>query len=406
MKTYQEAIDWLFEQFPAYQKVGVSAYKPDLDNILSLCAQLQIDFHSLKCIHVAGTNGKGSTSNMLASIFTQKGFRTGLFTSPHITDFRERIRVNGIEIPEQQVVDFCLEIQQLKLEVAPSFFEITWALALRYFLAENCDYCIIETGLGGRLDATNILSPILSIITNIGLDHVAILGDSLEKIAFEKAGIIKSKTPVVIGETLPESKAVFLEKAKQMQAPIFWAEASKFNVPFHFPENSYQWINERTVRTAIEVLDLNFTEEDIRLGIQNLHENTGFRGRFEILQTSPLTVLDVAHNVDGIRQVLKTILPMNQGNMHIVYGTSSDKDLTQIISLFPSDAQFYLTPFTNERSAKLEDLKQISHQLQLQSQFFTHVKEAYTAAQHAANKKDTILITGSFFLISDFFEKN
>lgn len=406
MKTYQEAIDWLFEQFPAYQKVGVSAYKPDLDNILSLCAQLQIDFHSLKCIHVAGTNGKGSTSNMLASIFTQKGFRTGLFTSPHITDFRERIRVNGIEIPEQQVVDFCLEIQQLKLEVAPSFFEITWALALRYFLAENCDYCIIETGLGGRLDATNILSPILSIITNIGLDHIAILGDSLEKIAFEKAGIIKSKTPVVIGETLPESKAVFLEKAKQMQAPIFWAEASKFNVQFHFPENSYQWINERTVRTAIEVLDLNFTEEDIRLGIQNLHENTGFRGRFEILQTSPLTVLDVAHNVDGIRQVLKTILPMNQGNMHIVYGTSSDKDLTQIISLFPSDAQFYLTPFTNERSAKLEDLKQIAHQLQLQSQFFTHVKEAYTAAQHAANKKDTILITGSFFLISDFFEKN
>lgn len=406
MKTYQEAIDWLFEQFPAYQKVGVSAYKPDLDNILSLCAQLQIDFHSLKCIHVAGTNGKGSTSNMLASIFTQKGYRTGLFTSPHITDFRERIRVNGIEIPEQHVVDFCLEIQQMKLEVAPSFFEITWALALRYFLAENCDYCIIETGLGGRLDATNILSPILSIITNIGLDHVAILGNSLAKIAFEKAGIIKSKTPVVIGETLPESKPVFLEKAKYMQAPIFWAEKSKWNVEFQFPENSYQWINERTVRTAIEVLDLNFTDEDIRLGIQNLHQNTGFRGRFEILHTSPLTVLDVAHNLDGIRQVLKTILPMNQGNMHIVYGTSSDKDLEQIISIFPSDAQFYFTPFTNERSAKLENLKQISHQLQLQAQFFTHVKEAYSAAQHAANKKDTILITGSFFLISDFFEKN
>lgn len=406
MKTYQEAIDWLFEQFPAYQKVGVSAYKPDLDNILSLCAQLQIDFHSLKCIHVAGTNGKGSTSNMLASIFTQKGYRTGLFTSPHITDFRERIRVNGIEIPEQHVVDFCLEIQQMKLEVAPSFFEITWALALRYFLAENCDYCIIETGLGGRLDATNILSPILSIITNIGLDHVAILGNSLAKIAFEKAGIIKSKTPVVIGETLPESKPVFLEKAKYMQAPIFWAEKSKWNVEFQFPENSYQWINERTVRTALEVLDLNFTDEDIRLGIQNLQQNTGFRGRFEILHTSPLTVLDVAHNLDGIRQVLKTILPMNQGKMHIVYGTSSDKDLEQIISIFPSDAQFYFTPFTNERSAKLENLKQISHQLQLQTQFFTHVKEAYSAAQHAANKKDTILITGSFFLISDFFEKN
>lgn len=340
---------------------------------------------------------------MLASIFTQKGYRTGLFTSPHISDFRERIRVNGIEIPEQHVIDFCLEIQGLKLEVAPSFFEITWALALRYFLGQDCDYCIIETGLGGRLDATNILSPILSIITNIGLDHVTILGDSLEKIAFEKAGIIKSKTPVVIGETLPESKPVFLLKAKHMQAPIFWAEASKWDVEFHFPENSYQWINERTVRTAIEVLNLNFTEADIRSGIQHLHQNTGFRGRFEITQTSPLTVLDVAHNVDGIRQVLKTMLPMNQGNLHIIYGTSADKDLAQIISLFPSNAQFYLTPFTNERSAKLEDLKQIAHLLQLQAHFFTHVKEAYTAAQLTANKKDTILITGSFFLISDFF---
>lgn len=405
MKTYQEAIDWLFEQFPAYQKVGISAYKPDLDNIISLCKQLKIDFNTLKCIHVAGTNGKGSTSNMLASIFTQKGYRTGLFTSPHISDFRERIRIGGIQISEQHVIDFCSEIQQLKLEVAPSFFEITWALALRYFITEKCDYCIIETGLGGRLDATNILSPILSVITNIGLDHVAILGDSLEKIAFEKAGIIKFKTPVVIGESLPETKRIFQVSAAANQAPLFWAEDLPIEVPFHFPKNSYQWINERTVRTAIRALNLNFSDADIAEGLLHVNKNTGFRGRFEILETSPLTVLDVAHNVDGIRQVLKTIEPLNHGKLHVIYGTSADKDLAQIIALFPSDSQFYFTPFSNERSAKIENLKQIADQLKLKSLYFDNVHDAFSEAQHSANKKDTILITGSFFLISDFFEK-
>lgn len=405
MKTYQEAIDWLFEQFPAYQKVGISAYKPDLDNIISLCKQLKIDFNTLKCIHVAGTNGKGSTSNMLASIFTQKGYRTGLFTSPHISDFRERIRIGGIQISEQHVIDFCSEIQQLKLEVAPSFFEITWALALRYFITEKCDYCIIETGLGGRLDATNILSPILSVITNIGLDHVAILGDSLEKIAFEKAGIIKFKTPVVIGESLPETKRIFQVSAAANEAPLFWAEDLPIEVPFHFPKNSYQWINERTVRTAIRALNLNFSDADIAEGLLHVNKNTGFRGRFEILETSPLTVLDVAHNVDGIRQVLKTIEPLNHGKLHVIYGTSADKDLAQIIALFPSDSQFYFTPFSNERSAKIENLKQIADQLKLKSLYFDNVHDAFSEAQHSANKKDTILITGSFFLISDFFEK-
>lgn len=403
MKTYQEAIDWLFEQFPAYQKVGVRAYKPDLDNILSLCSQLDIDYNSLKCIHVAGTNGKGSTSNMLASIFTQKGYKTGLFTSPHIRDFRERIRINGIEISEQHVIDFCNEIQRLELDVAPSFFEITWALALRHFLTENCDYCIVETGLGGRLDATNILSPILSIITNIGLDHVAILGDTLEKIAIEKAGIIKLNTPVVIGETLPETKNVFQARAHNLNAPLFWAEETHLDRPFHFPTESYQWINERTVRTAIHALNIPFTELDIQQGIENLRKNTGFRGRFEIISRTPLTVVDVAHNVEGIQQVLKTILPLQEGMLLVIYGTSSDKDIAQIIRLFPADATFYFTTFTNERSATIEDLKQVADELQLRASFFSHVRDAVFAAQQAANKTDTLLITGSFFLISDFF---
>ena len=211
MKTYQEAIDWLFNQFPAYQHVGQSAYKPDLSNITSLCEDLKIDYNSLSYIHVAGTNGKGSTCNMLSSLFKIKKKKTGLFTPPHIHDFRERIRVNDNLISEQSVIDFCNEIYQKNWTIQPSFFEITWALALRHFIEEQCEICIIETGLGGRLDSTNIITPILSVITNISLDHVAILGDTIEKIAFEKAGIIKEHVPVVIGETMPETKAVFIQ---------------------------------------------------------------------------------------------------------------------------------------------------------------------------------------------------
>jgi dihydrofolate synthase/folylpolyglutamate synthase len=406
LTTYEESINWLFEQFPAYQKIGAVAYKPDLSNTLSLCKQLNIDFNQLQYIHVAGTNGKGSTSNMIASICMEKGLKTGLFTSPHIHDFRERIIVDGIQISEERVVSFCQQIRNLTLEVSPSFFEITWALTLSHFIESKCDICVIETGLGGRLDSTNIISPILSIITNIGMDHVAILGDTLEKIAFEKAGIIKPKIPVVIGETLPETISVFETSAKTQNSTVFWAEKEEFTSTFHFPTESYQWKNERTVRTAMRALNtlgFDFSESEIENGIKNTKNNTGFRGRFEIIAHDPLTIVDVAHNVDGIKQLLQTLKPKVSGQLHIVYGTSSDKDLDSILSLFPKDAKFYLTEFSSERSAKIADLRKSAETNGLNATYFLKMKEAVEKAQQSANKIDTILITGSFFLISDFF---
>jgi dihydrofolate synthase/folylpolyglutamate synthase len=406
LTTYEAALDWLFEQFPAYQKIGAVAYKPDLSNTLSLCKQLNIDFNQLQYVHVAGTNGKGSTSNMLASICMEKGLKTGLFTSPHIHDFRERILVNGIQISEERVVSFCQQIRNLTLEVKPSFFEITWALTLTHFIETKCEICIIETGLGGRLDSTNIISPILSVITNIGLDHVAILGDTLEKIAAEKAGIIKPSIPIVIGETLPETISVFESSAKAQNSTVFWAEKEEFTNTFHFPTESYQWKNERTVRTAMRALNelgFEFSETQITAGIENTNKNTGFRGRFEIIAKNPLTIVDAAHNVDGIKQLLRTVESNITGQLHIVYGTSSDKDLHSILSLFPRDAQFYLTEFSSERSAKIADLRKTAETIGLNATYFSKMKEAVESAQQSANKTDTILITGSFFLISDFF---
>ena len=406
MTTYEESIDWLFEQFPAYQKIGAIAYKPDLSNTLNLCNELQINYSQLQFIHVAGTNGKGSTSNMLASICMEKGLKTGLFTSPHIHDFRERILVNGIQISKERVIAFCNQIKNKGLDIQPSFFEITWALTLSHFVESECEICIIETGLGGRLDSTNIISPILSIITNIGLDHVAILGDTLEKIAFEKAGIIKPKTPIVIGESLPETKAVFQNSASLNNSQIFWSEAEYFKESFCFTTESYQWKNERTVRTAMKVLNqlgVHFSSEDIENGILKVSQNTGFRGRFQLLNQNPLTIIDVAHNVDGIKQLLNTLKSSVSGKLHIIYGTSSDKDLVQILSLFPKDANFYMTEFSNQRSAKLEDLRDAVNLIGLNANYFLSVKDAYETVQQSANKTDTILITGSFFLVSDFF---
>ena len=406
MKTYQEAIDWLFNQFPAYQQVGQSAYKPDLSNITSLCQELKIDFNKLNYIHVAGTNGKGSTCNLLASAFKLKNKKTGLFTSPHIHDFRERIRINDELISEQSVINFCNEIYAKKWNIQPSFFEITWALALKYFIEEKCEICIIETGLGGRLDSTNIIAPILSIITNISLDHVAILGDTLELIAFEKAGIIKNNIPVVIGETTPETKPVFKQKALECKSEIYFAEEAALNDSFISDSTSYQFKNERTFRTAIAVLNglgYDFNQQEITEAIHAAQSNPLFHGRFEIVCQEPLTILDVAHNEAGIKQMLETLKNVQRGKLHLIYGGSSDKDLKSIIELFPNEAQFYLTEFKNNRTAKLEDLKAISESLELNSDYFFQLSDALKAAQLSANKTDTILITGSFFLISDYF---
>ncbi len=406
-KAYSDSIDWLFQQFPAYHKIGAAAYKPDTNNCLSLCELCQNPQEDLKFLHIAGTNGKGSTSSMLASILQESGKKTGLFTSPHIEDFRERIRVNGEMISEVEVVDFCNLIKSFRLDFEPSFFEITWVMALVHFQKQGCQICVIETGLGGRLDATNLITPLLSIITNIGLEHTNFLGTTLPEIAFEKAGIIKPSVPIVIGETVDETLPVFKEVAKKNNSSIYFSEENEIHAPVNFPLlGSYQKKNFRTVQTSIQVLNsigFDIQESHVKKGLQNLSKNSGFRGRMQVISTAPLTIMDVSHNFDGIKATLESIEIASNTKLHIVYGTSADKDLDSIFTLFPKNALYYFTEFNNERSATSIVLLEKSQQFKLNSTFFKNPKKALIEAQKSANKEDTILIFGSFFLISDFF---
>jgi dihydrofolate synthase/folylpolyglutamate synthase len=405
--SYSDTLDWLFQQFPAYHKIGAKAYKPSLDNCIRLAEFFGNPQDKLRFIHVAGTNGKGSTSSMLASILTESGERVGLFTSPHIEDFRERIRVNGEMISEEEVISFCEEVQKLKIDFEPSFFEITWIMTLVHFLKKETTICVVETGLGGRLDATNIITPILSVITNIGLEHTNFLGETLGEIAFEKAGIIKSGIPVVIGETLPETIEVFRKKVVESNSELILAEEISIQIPDDFPLlGDYQLKNYKAVFSSINYLNTRGFEinyETIKKGLSNLSLNTGFRGRLQVIEKSPLTIMDVSHNYDGIKATLESIIKLNKGKLHIIYGTSSDKDIKSIFSLFPEEANYYFTEFSNERSAKLIQLMEESKEFKLKSTFFLDPKEALKTAQLSVKKEDTILIFGSFFLLSDFF---
>jgi len=394
---YSATIEWLFKQFPSYQQIGKKAYKPDLGNIIQLCNHLQLDYNSLKNVHVAGTNGKGSTTNLLASICIEAGLKTGVFTSPHLLDFRERIAINSELISQKEVITFCEKIKNL--DFSPSFFEITFAMALAHFIANKCDICIIETGLGGRLDATNIITPILSIITNISLDHTDLLGETISEIAFEKAGIIKQNKPVIIGEASSESLKVF-EKV-----------ASERNSDLHIvPENQtdrldYKTINENTVKYSIPFLRdyFNITQQHIIQGIENIFKNRNFIGRFQYFEHSPNVILDVAHNPAGIEQLFNLVNQQTfDGQLHIIYGASSDKNVKEIISLFPKDAIISFCEFSTDRTMKIENFKQISSNFNLKFNFFHTIQDAFSLTKNTVNKNDTIIITGSFFLISDF----
>lgn len=406
LKTYQEKIDWLFQQFPSYQNIGANAYKPSLDNINKLCAAFDNPQDALTCIHVAGTNGKGSTCSMLASILTEAHYKVGLFTSPHISDFKERIRINGEKVNEAFIIDTTNKIKQAQLDFEPSFFEISFLLALLYFKQQQTDICVIETGLGGRLDATNCITPILSLITNISIEHTQFLGDTLELIAGEKAGIIKQSIPVIIGERQIETESVFEKVAQANNSKISFAEDVPVVIPASFPLlGSYQRINYQLVISALKALNEHFpvSDSNIHTGLANLSKNTGFIGRMQIQATEPLTIFDVSHNSAGIKETLKSIEELNKGRLFIVYGTSSDKDLHSIFNLFPSNANYYLTEFSNERSAKSDNLTAFAKEYQLNAEIFTSPHNALESAQNTANKEDTILVFGSFFLISDFF---
>ncbi|MFT5860342.1 MAG: dihydrofolate synthase/folylpolyglutamate synthase [Flavobacteriaceae bacterium] len=401
---YDQAVNWLFEQFPSYQVIGSKAYKPTLDNIRILLNFLGNPQDDLAFIHVAGSNGKGSTCSMLASILTESNYKVGLFTSPHIQDYSERIRIDGNPIDQEAVVRFVAKVRSKDLSFSPSFFEMTFALAILHFKNEACDICVIETGLGGRLDATNVISPLLSVITTISLEHTDILGDTLEEIAKEKAGIIKLDTPVVIGAMSASIRTVFTEIAKDKNAQLIDLD-DKVSIPENFPLlGDYQRLNYRLACTVLRNLEgFPIKVRALETGIENISANSGFKGRLQIIDRAPLTLLDVSHNPDGIKATLETVMKLNRGELYVILGTSSDKDLLGILLEFPATLKMCFTEFSNQRSATVDEFTEILPGDRELFGSFHDPLEALKFVQNSATQDDTILIIGSFFLVSDYF---
>lgn len=401
--NYQETIDWLFNQLPMYQNQGAIAYKKDLTNTVLLVEHLNHPEKNLKCIHVAGTNGKGSTSHLLASVYQEAGYKVGLYTSPHLKDFRERIKINGEEISEDFVVDFVSENKSFFEANQLSFFEMTVGLAFDYFVKQKTDLAIIEVGMGGRLDATNIITPLVSVITTIGLDHTQFLGTTLEAIAFEKAGIIKPKIPVIIGEYTPETRPVFIEKANETQSALYFASDL---IQETYPSSllgDYQISNKKTVVQTLAVLqnDYNISEEQIKKGFLNVIKNTGLQGRWQQLKEQPKVICDTAHNSQGLKIVLNQIQKEAFNVLHIVLGVVNDKDLEDILPLFPKKAIYYFCKPDSLRGLEAEILKEKAMPFNLNGISYNSVSDAYEAAKNNAEKNDFIFIGGSNFVVSE-----
>lgn len=401
--TYKESINWLFNQLPVFQNIGAAAYKEDLNNTLLLTKHLNHPERNFKTIHVAGTNGKGSTSSMIASVFMEAGYKVGLYTSPHLKDFRERITINGKKISKNYVHQFILEHKSFFETTELSFFEMTVGLAFQYFSDKKVDIAIIEVGMGGRLDATNIISPLLSVITNIGKDHTAFLGDTLEKIAFEKAGIIKQNIPVVIGEYTIQTKPVFLEVASKNKSEIYFAQ--DINHP-DYPcglLGDYQIKNKKTVIEVFRNLKYNFniSEENIKNGIANVVLNTHLQGRWQILQENPKVICDTAHNAHGLEMVMQQLKKETYNQLHIVLGVVNDKDLDGILPLFPKNANYYFCKPKNERGLNATTLQEKAKSYQLNGNIYTSVSKAYKSALEKSSDKDLIFIGGSNFVVSE-----
>lgn len=404
MRTYQETINWLFTNLPMFQRVGASAMKADLTNITALCEYLGNPQKKFKSVHIAGTNGKGSTSHMLASIFQEAGYKVGLTTSPHLKDFRERIRVNGVMVDEEFVIDFVEKHEEKIIQQKASFFEIAIAMAFEYFAQQKVDIAIIETGLGGRLDSTNIILPELSIITNIGLDHTQFLGDTLDKIALEKAGIIKPNTAVVIGETTTETKSVFEQISKERNADVLFAEDKHFQDLPSDLKGSYQIKNKRTVLTAIEQLqkqNWNISGENISNGLLNVVKNTSLRGRWDVLGHDPLIVADTAHNPHGLVEVSKQINEQAYNQLHLVLGFVNDKDVLSILKFFPKKATYYFCQPDVPRQYTIDELYKIIPEEIKDKHFFDTVDKALLAAKKNASENDMIYIGGSTFVVAE-----
>ncbi|MEP6259940.1 MAG: folylpolyglutamate synthase/dihydrofolate synthase family protein [Gillisia sp.] len=388
-----------------YQRIGAAAFKKDLSNTILLASHLGDPQYKFKSIHVAGTNGKGSVSHMLASVLQEAGYKVGLYTSPHLKDFRERIKINGKEIPEKAVIDFISENKAFFEANKLSFFEMTVGMAFDYFSREQVDIAVIEVGLGGRLDSTNIITPQLSVITNIGLDHTEILGNSLEEIAAEKAGIIKPGVPVIIGENQPETKGVFADTAARLNSEIIFAEDTETENLDSDLKGDYQVKNIKTVLTAIQQLNKNsswnISQENIKQGLLKVKANTGLRGRWDILQLEPKVVCDTAHNAEGLIYALKQLANEKFETLHIVMGVVSDKDLDKILPLFPKNAKYYFCKPNVPRGMDAEILMGKSVEFGLKGQVYSSVSKAYEAALKKATQRDVIYVGGSTFTVAE-----
>lgn len=403
--NYPQILKWLFDQLPVYQLQGASAYKEDLTNIQLLADYLGHPETRLSCIHVGGTNGKGSTSHLLASVLQEAGYKVGLYTSPHLKDFRERIKINGQDIPEQNVIDFVAQHKAFFEAHDLSFFEMTVGLAFDYFAAAQTDINIIEVGLGGRLDATNIITPLVSVITNIGLDHTQFLGDTLQAIAGEKAGIIKRDVPVIIGEYTPETKPVFLKKAKDMQAGIYFASEE---IADTYPSDllgDYQLHNKKTVQQTLTILNettpFKITEANIRAGFLNVIKNTHLQGRWQQLGENPKVIADTAHNAHGLEIVMRQLASERFEQLHIVLGVVNDKDLNTILPLFPKIAKYYFCRPNIPRGLDAAILAQEALNHSLQGEVFNSVTAAYQNALQHATTNDFVYIGGSTFTVAE-----
>jgi len=427
--NYQQTLDYLLTRLPMFSRIGAAAIKKDITNTVELCEALGNPQLKFKSVHIAGTNGKGSTSHMLAAILQTAGYKTGLYTSPHLHDFRERIRVNGKMISEQSVTDFTARIQPWIEKLDPSFFEITVAMAFDLFAKEKVDIAIIEVGLGGRLDSTNIITPEISVITNIGWDHMNLLGNSLELIAAEKAGIIKPNIPVVIGETLPETEPVFEEKAQREKAPLHYAHKNyyiaEWNYEKHFLDATvanhhnderdrlkldlpgyYQTKNLLTVLETIKLLRLkgwNISIKHIQKALANVKKITGLHGRWELVQEKPDIILDVAHNEDGVRELTAQLELADYHNLHIIIGMVRDKEIERAIKLLPKEAEYYFTKAQIPRALPEEQLESLARGFGLSGKSFPDVNSALRTAKANAQQNDLILICGSVFVVGEAF---
>ncbi len=425
---YKQTVDHLYSLLPAYHRIGKAAYKDNLDNTLALDYHFGHPHLNYKTIHVAGTNGKGSVSHMLASVLQEAGYCTGLYTSPHLRDFRERIRINGEMIPEDEVIAFAEKHRKIIAEIKPSFFELTAAMAFDYFARKHVDIAVIETGLGGRLDSTNIITPVISVITNVGHDHMELLGDTLQKIAVEKAGIIKENIPAVIGESALETRDVFIEKAHDTGSAVFFADEEfrcliqdnptgrggwKFTVEnLHNNEKAsgyttlggdYQSKNLQTVFCVCRHLenDLKTTQKTILKGIRNVVKNTGLMGRWQILKCNPLIICDTGHNFEGLQYTMKQIGRIPARRVHMVLGFVADKDLSIIFPLLPADATYYFTKASIPRALNEKILKENARSFGLNGNSYPTVAEALYEAISNASEDDLIYIGGSTFIVAE-----